>query len=357
VLRQVTHVSIGGSQIRVQFSNLFGNGPVTINSAHVALCKATPAVDSTIDTTTDTALAFSGIASVTIAQGQEVWSDPLDFAVPALGNVTITTAFGTVPTNVVGHSGSRTTSYLQTGSSTVNAASMTSATNTFQHWYYISGMDVMAPASAVGAVAIGDSLTDGRGTDNDKNDRWTDDLAVLMQANAATANVSMMNQGIGATALIGTTGTAAQARFARDVLQQDGVRYAIVFDGVNDIGAGGATAAAVEAAYQDLIGRAHGQGLLIYGATITPFAAPASCTTCNTYYSMATETVRQDVNTYIKSGVFDGVLDFDAAVTDGGTPPMLQATYATWTQMDYLHPGPTGYQAMASAVGLTLFTK
>jgi len=348
VLRQVAHVSLGGSQIRVQFSNLGGNGPVTIMSAHIALCRATPAVDSTIDTSTDKALAFSGSASVTIAQGQEVWSDPIAFTVTNQGNITITTAFGSVPTQVVGHSGSRTTSYLQTASSNVTAASMTSAM-TFQHWYYISGIDVMADASARGIVAIGDSITDGRGTDNDKNNRWTDIMAARVQANAPTANVSTMNQGIGATNLIGTSGTAAQARFMRDVLNQSGVHYAIVFDGVNDIG-GGATFASLKTVYDSLISQAHARGVLIYGATITPFGG-------NAYYTVDHESVRQQVNTYIRSGVFDGFIDFDAAVTDGGDPPKLQAMYAAWSQMDGLHPGPAGYQKMGDSVDLMLFTK
>jgi lysophospholipase L1-like esterase len=347
VLRQVAHVSLGGSQIRVQFSNLGGNGPVTIMSAHIAICRASPAVDSTIDASTDKALAFSGSASVMIAAGQEVWSDPIAFTVANQGNITITTAFGSVPSNVVGHSGSRTTSYLQTASTNVTAPSMTGAM-TFQHWYYISGIDVMADASARGIVAIGDSITDGRGTDNDKNNRWTDIMAARVQANAATANVSTMNQGIGATNLVGT-GTAAQARFARDVLGQSGVRYAIVFDGVNDIG-GGATFASMKTVYDQMISQAHTAGLLIYGATITPFGG-------NSYYTAAHEMVRQQVNTYIRGGAFDGFIDFDAAVTDGGNPPMLQATYAAWSQMDGLHPGPVGYQKMGDSVDLSLFTK
>jgi len=208
---------------------------------------------------------------------------------------------------------------------------------------------VMAGAAAEGAVAIGDSLTDGRGSDNDMNDRWTDVLSGRMQANSPTANVSLMNQGIGATNLVGTTGTAAQARFNRDVLGQSGVRYAIVFDGVNDIG-GGASFATLMGAYADLISRAHAGGLLIYGATITPFGG-------NAYYTVAHESVRQQVNTYIRSGAFDGVIDFDAAVTDGGNPPMLQAVYAAWAEMDWLHPGPAGYQKMGDSVDLTLFTK
>jgi lysophospholipase L1-like esterase len=159
----------------------------------------------------------------------------------------------------------------------------------------------------------------------------------------------MMNQGIGATNLVGSSGTAAQARFDRDVLEPSGVRYAIVFDGVNDIG-GGASFASMKAAYDDLIGRAHAKGLLIYGATILPFDG-------NSYYSTAHESVRQQVNAYIKSGVFDGTIDFDAALGDGGNPPKLQAIYATWVQTDWLHPGPAGYQKMGESVDLALFTK
>jgi lysophospholipase L1-like esterase len=218
------------------------------------------------------------------------------------------------------------------------------------HWFYISGIDVMAPTSAKGIVAIGDSITDGRGTDNDKNDRWTDILAADLQKNPATMNVSVMNQGIGATNLIGTTGTAAQARFDRDVLGQSGVKYAIVFDGVNDIGSANATYDAIKAVYDDMISRAHAKNVLIYGATITPFGG-------NGYYTAAHEAVRQQVNAYIKSGAFDGVIDFDAAISDGGNPPMIQTVYATWAQQDGLHPGPAGYQKMGDSVDLTLFTK
>jgi len=348
VLRQVVHVSLGGSQLRVQFSNLFGNGPVTIGSAHIARCNAAPAVDSTIDRATDTALSFSGSASTTIAAGQEIWSDPVSFTVPPLGNISITTAFGAVPSNVVGHSGSRTTSYLQTASSDVSAEDMAAAQRT-DHWYYISGIDVLADAAAVGIVAIGDSITDGRGTDTNGNNRWTDILAARLQANPATAQVAMMNQGIGATNLVGASGTAAQARFNRDVLGVSGVRYAIVFDGVNDIGAG-AQFPAMQAAYADLISRARARGVLIYGATILPFGA-------NGYYTPAHESVRQQVNDYIKSGAFDGYIDFDAAVTDGQNPPNLQTAYAVWAQQDGLHPGPAGYQKLGDTVDLALFAK
>jgi lysophospholipase L1-like esterase len=356
VIRQVAHVSLGGSQIRVQFSNLDGTSSLVINSAHIALCGAAAGalVDSTINTSTDKALMFSGAASVTVAAGKEAWSDPIAFDLANQGNLTITTALGSVPSTLTQHSGSRTTSYFQSGSTTVNAANMTSA-KTAVLWFFISAIDVMADSSAKGTVAIGDSITDGRGTDTDGEDRWTDILAARLQANPPTANVSMMNVGIGGTNLIGTTGTAAQARFKHDVLGQDGVHYVIVLEGVNDI-AGGASAAQLESAYMDLISRAHAQSLVIYGGTITPFGGDT--TGSPTYYTAAHEMVRQQVNTWIKTaGNFDGYIDFDAAITDNGNPPKIQAQYAAWSQMDGLHPGPAGYKAMGNEASLTLFTK
>ncbi|HYP76995.1 MAG TPA: hypothetical protein VER12_13600, partial [Polyangiaceae bacterium] len=166
VARQITHASLGGEQIRVQFSNKLGKGALIIKSAHVALCKAAPLVDGSIDTATDKALAFSGMPGVTIAGGMEVWSDPVNFSLPALGNVSITTAFGSVPagTELTSHNGARTDSYVVANSSEVSTANMSSAPHN-QHWWVISGMDVMAPANAKGIVAIGDSITDGRDVD------------------------------------------------------------------------------------------------------------------------------------------------------------------------------------------------
>jgi len=343
-LRQIVHISLGGSQIRVRFSNEFGDGPVTINQAHVAVCPATP-VNSTIDTSTDTALSFSGTATTTIATGAAVWSDPVDFPLAALSNLAITTAFGSVPTNVTGHPGSRTTSYEQAGVS-VSAANMTSAQSA-DHWYIISGVDVMASASAMGVVVLGDSIADGRGSTTNGNDRWPDDLARRLQANAPTAGVAVMNQGIGGNAITaGGLGPTAIARYSRDVLGASGVRWVVVFEGVNDIG-GSATADSITSAYGSFISMAHARNLLIYGATITPFGS-------NAYYSVAHEATRQAVNTYIRSGAFDGFIDLDAAVSDTSVPPKLQPAYDSG---DGLHSTPVGYQKMADTFDLTLFTR
>lgn len=345
VLRQVVHVSQGGSQLRFQLSNLSGNGSVVINSVHIAICKASPAVDSTIDTATDKALAFGGMPSVTIAQGKEVWSDTVDFTVPPLGNISITMAIASVPSTLTAHAGSRTTSYQLAGTD-VSMPSMSSAKTT-DHWYFISGIDVMADAAAAGVVAIGDSITDGRGTDTNHNNRWTDILASRLLMNDGTKNLAMMNQGIGATNLAGS-GTAAQARFARDVLGQSGVKYAIIFDGVNDIH-NGASADSLKSVMMKMISDAHAKSVKVFGATILPFGGSTD------YYSASAESTRQSLNTFIRSGAFDGVIDFDKAVTDGGNPPKLQKAYSTWSQEDGLHPGPAGYQKMGESVDLALF--
>ena len=362
VIRQIVHASIGGSQIRFQISNLDGNGSLSVMAAHVALNKSMTSssglVDSTIDASTDKALMFNGSASVTIAANKEVWSDPLDFTVPPLGNVAITIALGTVPSTLTQHSGSRTTSYFQSGSTTVNAASMSSA-KTAALWFFISAMDVMADAGTGCVVAIGDSITDGRGTTTDGENRWTDVLSSRLQAMGM--NVGVLNEGIGATNLIGNSGTAAQARYAHDVLAQDGIKYVIVFEGVNDIH-GGASASSLENAYKDLVTRGRAAGLKVYGGTITPFGYQSSFGgSASGYWSSTAESTREAANTWIKTaGNFDGFMDFDAALTDGKTgdnEPAMKAADAMWSQADGLHPGPTGYTAMGDAIDLSLFTK
>ena len=346
-LRQIVHVSVGGSQVRVRFSNEFGNGPVTINAAHVAVCTANP-VNSTIDTATDRALAFSGSASVTIAQGQARWSDALNFTLAPLGNLAVTVAFGSTPSNVTGHPGSRTTSYLQSGSSNVSAPNMSSALTT-DHWYIVSGVDTFADAKAI--AILGDSITDGRGTTTDANNRWPDGLSRRLQANAATTKVAVLNQGIGGNAVVsGGLGPTAMQRFARDVLGMRGVRWVILFEGVNDIGGssspGQAVATSLINAFTQFVDMAHAAGIKAYGVPITPFGG-------SMYDSADHQTARATVNDWIRGGgKFDAVIDLDAAVRDPANPMNLAAAYDTG---DHLHLNPAGYQKMADAIDLALF--
>ncbi len=344
-LRQFVHVTLGGSHLRVRFSNAYGTNSVSINSAHVAMPVGLG--NGIIDPATDKALTFHGAPSVTIPPGEVILSDPFDYNLPALTNLAISIYYGSVSaTTINGHPGSRTTSFI-VASNAVSAASLSGAPNT-QHWYTITGVDVLADAADKTVVTLGDSITDGRGSDTDGNDRWPDDFAQRLATNAPTAGVAVDNMGIGGGGIFAGLGPAATNRLDRDVLNQSGVRWMIVFEGVNDIGGDGTGTidANLIAAYTSFANKAHARGLLAYGATITPFGG-------NSYFTPTHETERQNVNTWFRTNtLYDGLIDFDVAVRST-TLTNLNPAYDSG---DHLHLNPAGYHAMANWIDLTLFT-
>ncbi len=346
-LRQFLRVSIGGGLVRFRFSNAYGTSPVVIQSARLALAAGTPG-SGAIEAATDRGFRFRGAPGAVIPPGGVLWSDPLAFELPALANVGVSVHFGSISSTVItGHAGSRTTSFIQTGDAT-RSATLSGATLT-DRWYLIAGLEVLTPSASGGAVAaLGDSITDGRGSTTNGNDRWTDYLAARLAGNAPTAKTGVVNLGIGGTGI-----ALAQDRFRRDVLDQTGVRWVILFIGVNDIGASGAApatiASTVTAAYTTMASQARARGLKVYGATITPFGG-------SSYYSTDHETARQTINDWIRttavtSGVYDACIDFDAAVRDPANPSNLLPAYNS----DNLHITPAGYAAMANAIDLGLF--
>ena len=351
-LRQFVHVTTGGTHVRVRFSNAYGTGPVTLNAVHVALAAgAGSASGGSINTNTDMTLTFRGAPVANISPGEVVVSDPIDFNLPALTNLAITIYFGNISaTTVNGHPGSRTTSFIQNGN-VVSSASMPSASTTL-HWYIITGVEVLADASSLAVVALGDSITDGRGSTNDLNTRWPDYLAARLQTNPPTAVAAVVNMGIGANAIFGGAGPAAVNRFDRDVLNQSGVRWLIVFEGVNDIGTdnSGTTAMATNliAAYTQFANKAHARNIRAYGATITPFSG-------NSYFTPVREVVRQTVNNWFRTNnLYDGVVDFDKAVRDQNTLTNFLPIYEN-PDNDHLHMNGLGYEVMAGAIDLSLF--
>ncbi len=343
-LRQIVHVSIGGSRVRLRLSNEYGANAVTLTKVHLA----TSAGGSAITASTDTALTFSGSASVTIPPKQVVTSDPVDFSLTPLSNVAISILFGSQSGAPTGHPGSRTNSYLQTGD-VVSSATMKPAASA-PHWWYIAGLDVEADSSTHALAILGDSLTDGRGSTTDGNDRWPDALAKRLQMNPATSKIGVLNLGIGANAVLAdgsTGGPSALNRFDGDIIKQPGVKWVIVFEGVNDI-RGGAAANNLTDAYKQFVMKAHAANLKIFGATITPLGENP----------LQHEQTRQQVNTFIKApGNFDAAFDFAAAVQDPGDATKLLSEYAQLPAevgTDGLHMNPKGYQKLAETIDLTL---
>jgi len=347
-LRQVLHVSIGGRQARVRFSNMFGETALTITAARLARSAG----GSAIDPATDRAVRFRGMDSVVIGAGATATSDPVAFDVPPLSDLAVSIHLSVAPAEVTGHPGSRTTSYLQTGD-WISAQTLPDAATT-DHWYILAAVDVLTDDAADAIVVLGNSITDGRGSGTNKQNRWPDNLARRLQAEPRTQHTAVLNAGIGGnTILTGGLGPSALTRLDRDVFRQRGVRWLIVLEGVNDIGtARGEAAAGVAAdlivAYQGIIREAHSHGLRVYGGTILPFGG-------SFYDDPAREAARQTVNHWIRtSRAWDAVIDFDAVLRDPDAPTRLLPAADTG---DHLHPNEHGYRMMAEAIDLRLFRR
>jgi lysophospholipase L1-like esterase len=355
-MREIFHLSMGGTSLRVHLSNAFGRQPLHFTSVHIG--RPLSASSPQIDPASDRALTFAGGADVTVPAGAEYISDPIDYSAAPLSNLAVTFHLDAAPDGETGHPGSRATSYFVHGDS-VAAGDLPNA-NHVDHWYQISGIDVRANSDAAAIVALGDSITDGHGATPNGNDRWTDVLAQRLQASATTRAISVLNQGIGGNHLLTDgLGPNVLARFDRDVLAQAGAKYLIVFEGVNDLGGltrlGDVPAAAhsdlvhrIEGAYEQIITRAHDAGIEVFGATITPFVG-------SEYYHppATTEADRQVINDWIRTpGHFDAVIDFDKAMRDPQHPDHFLPAYDSG---DHLHPSVAGYKAMGEAVPLSLF--
>ncbi|MBE8519312.1 SGNH/GDSL hydrolase family protein [Amycolatopsis sp. H6(2020)] len=351
-LRQTIHVSVGGSRFRLHLNNVFGGAALPITAASVALPAGSATDVSGIRAGSAKAVTFGGRKAVTVAAGKEALSDPLDFTVASGANLTVTLylAQGQAASRITSHPGSRTTSYLMKGNHLTDTAP--AGTTPVDHWYFLSGLDVWAPERTGAVVLLGDSLTDGRGSTTNANDRWPDELFARLQKQSATANVAVANEAAGGNAVLsGGLGPTAVSRFDRDVLGQSGVKWLIVFEGVNDLGGNGSpqTAAGLTAAYQQFVTKAHAAGIKVLGATITPFGGNSYDNAAGTH-----EAARQTVNSWIRtSHQFDVVADFDQAVRDPANARRLRPAYDSG---DHLHLNPAGYLALANAVPSTLFT-
>ncbi|MDQ2833759.1 MAG: SGNH/GDSL hydrolase family protein [Acidobacteriota bacterium] len=351
-LREIVHVSLAGAAVRIVLSNEFGLDPLTIGAAHIALSRGA----GDIDLSSASALTFSGRASVTIPPGALVISDPAELKVPAFADLAISLFVPVQPMQQIsGHSYADQTSYVADGN--VVALKTLAGPRTTTSWPFLKGVDVRASGNSASVVAFGDSITDGAASTRNANARWPDVLARRLQADKKTANLGVLNQGIGGNRVLhDRSGPSALARFDRDVLAQAGVKYLIIMEGINDIGNATSpsnprdpiTTEDLIAGLSQLATRAHTHGIRVFGATLTPYVGAG-------YQSPEGETIRQAVNNWIRTtSQFDGVIDFDKTTTDRTHPGMLLPLDDSG---DHLHPGDAGYQSMGQSIDLKLFTK
>jgi lysophospholipase L1-like esterase len=339
-VRLIAHISLGGERFRVRLSNVYGTKALAIGEAHLALRGA----GAKIVAGSDRPLTFGGRAAAGIPPGALVLSDPVDLKAPAAADLAVSLYMpaGAAVASTV-HYSAQQTSYVAAGN-TCGAEDMPENA-TISSWAYLSGVDVMAPAAFGAIVALGDSITDGSRSTSDTNRRWPDILAGRLLAQKGN-KWAVVNAGIGGNRVVSDTnnvtyGVNALARYDRDVLATPGLKYVLLFEGVNDIGAG-TSAEDIIFGMKQLIERAHERGIRIVGATIMPLrTGPDGAAR------------REAVNAWIRTAkAFDGLVDFDKTIGDPNKPGAFLAVYDSG---DNLHPNDAGHKAMGEAVDLSLF--
>ena len=372
-IREIVHTTIGGGSVRVRLSNTFGTRAIRLDAVFIGLQKMEPREaglqtdGAALAPRSNHEVTFGGSRSIAIPEGAEALSDPISFSVGSEQNLAISlfTAGETGPATV--HGSAFQTNYISgagnfAAEEGANAFAVATGSKTTGSWYFLSAVEVLAPADVKGAVvALGDSITDGAASRPDKNERWTDVLARRLLA--GDTKISVLNAGIGGNRVLTSSpcwGQNALARLGRDVLAQAGMEAVILFEGTNDIGQPDApatdtnpcrsrtqvTADEIIAGYKQIIARTHSRGVKIFGATILPYQGIGAWTTTG-------EAKRVAVNQWIRtSRAFDGIIDFDAALRDPAAPGRMAPRYDSG---DHLHPGPAGHEAMGNAVDLALF--
>ncbi len=349
-VRMIVRSSLGGQRIRVEISNSASTQPVELGAAHIALHKSGGAIVEG----SDRVLTFSGKKSLVMQPGVLIVSDPVDLKVAPLAELAISLYLPKDTGAPTRHQTALHTAYITKGDTTAAKEEPADATK-MTNYVWISAVDVMAPANAYTVVALGDSITDGQGSTNDANASWPARLAERMSANKATQNIAVVNQGwAGNQVLRDANGIAALARFDRDVLGHPGVKWVILFEGVNDINMQGgvnSTNATFDAdemiwGYRQIIDRCHMYGIKVMGATVTPEKGVWIA-------NDKTEEIRKTVNAWIRAkGNFDAVADFDAAVRDAQDPTKVRADADSG---DHIHLSDAGYKMLAGAVDLSVF--
>mgnify|MGYP002337491660 FL=1 len=339
-VRQVVKVSIGGDVIRLKLSNIYSMQPVEIRSIYIAHAKDS----SDIDAKTAQYFKFGNSYKAVIPAGKQIVSNALKFKLRNLERVAITINYTSAPEIPTVHMGSRTTSYIMKG--VTNAHSNFAKAFRENHWYNISGIDVYTMSNNMSAIAIiGNSITDGKcSTDNAQN-RWPDVMSEMLQLKHKITNQGVLNLGIGNNRVTvpGGFGALAKERFDRDILMQSGVKKVVIFEGVNDIGAARSGSSETVArqiieSIQGMVKKAKARKMKVYLGTITPFKGAG-------YYSHFHEAARLYVNDWIRSQAknVDGILDFAKLLQDPNDDRRMKREYAS---NDWLHPNPIGYKAM-----------
>ncbi len=349
-IRLNMYLKLGGTALRVKLTNRFSTQPLLIGGAHVALRRSVDgaATGSGIVAETDHGLTFDGARTLKLEAGKEMWSDPVDLAVKQHEDVTVSLFLPEATTPEAFHPTGLKSQYLATGDHCGDATlSSTGPGSRTTMYFFVSDVQVLAPAKSKVIVALGDSITDGAAAANDVNAAWPDVLSRRLPALPDGTPVCVINMGIGSNRLLTSdaAGPAGLKRLDEDVLARPNVSHLILLEGINDISYEQVPAERLIAAYEQVIEKAHAKGIKAFGATLLPIQNSRKDTPAN-------EATRQTVNRWIREAHrFDAVLDFEKVVQDPQNPMRIRKDLTR----DYVHPNTEGYRLMGESVSLKLF--
>jgi len=354
-LRIIARASLGGNRVRVRLSNAYGAAKLAVAAARIGLRDK----DARIVPGSDRKLTFGGRDGISIAAGALALSDPVELEFPPLADLAVSLYLpGEVPESfqITGHGNAHQTNYVSPPGDHTVAASMPVAATT-ENWYFLTGIDVLAPAAAGGIIAFGDSLTDGNLSSLDTNSRWPDQLTRRIAARRGGRPLGVMNHGIGGNRILhDTRGDSGLRRLDRDALAQPGATHVIVFLGTNDLRnrwkkpEEEVTSADMIAGLQQLAARTQAAGLKIYGCTLLPFENE---TFLPGAWNPTRERHRLAVNGWIREArAFDHVIDFEKTLRDPAHPSSMKPEYDCG---DHLHPSDFGYKTLGDSIDLALF--
>jgi lysophospholipase L1-like esterase len=353
-VRMIPRVSLGGSVLRVRISNAYGTRPLAIGAARVGVRSAGPAVVAG----SNRRLTFGGEPSATIAAGALIVSDPVRLEVAPLSDLAVSVHLpGDLPASF-GITGryARQTNYISPPGDFAAEEVMPVGRLT-DDWYFVCGVDVVAPRETGAVVALGDSLTDANISTHDGHHSWPSQLARRLVARKAGRPIAVMNQGLGGNRILhDVRGDSGLRRFDRDVLAQPGVTHAVIMLGTNDLrnrpgkAEEEVTAPQMVAGLRQFAVRGQTRGIKVIACTLTPFENE---TFLPGAWNPRREAVRQEVNEWLrKADAFDAIADFDRALRDPEHPTRMLPIYDCG---DHLHPSDLGYRAMGDAIDLALF--
>ncbi|MBX7546556.1 SGNH/GDSL hydrolase family protein [Streptomyces sp. tea 10] len=351
-VRNVVHANTGGTSARITLSNLYGQSPLTLTHASVALSAGNGTAAA--DPASMRRLTFNGATGVVVPPGDQITSDAVRLAVPHDSDVLVTTYSPTPSGPVTYHPHARQISYVATGDHTEDATG-TPYTAQTPYWRYVTALDVLSNEADGTVVAFGDSITDGITSTTDADHRWpdllSDRLRTALESGGRLPRYSIVNEGISANQVLASglgrppENQSGLDRFARDALSRPNTKVVVIDLGVNDIlrNPGLADPDRIVAGLRTLVAQAHAHGLKVVGATLMPFRGHRG-------YTGTREAVRQQINAQIRTGtVYDAVVDFDKALRDPYDPRRLRPDYDSG---DHLHPSDRGFARMAEVFDL-----